>query len=114
MEEKNEYFKEGEVTYDNLLHQVDMLEIANQSIMDDYIAAELNYQTNFTKKDLSRIADYYSISKRKKKKADLIAAIVVFEKDIENLPIVYKRKKLWSYLQEIKADKYLSKFLILD
>ena len=103
-----------EVTYTQLLHEVDMLELTTQSTMDDYVAAEINYQTNFTKKELDRIADYYSISKRKKRKADIVTDIVIFEKDQENLPLVHKRKKLWAYIQEIKEDKYLSKFLILD
>jgi len=103
------------VTYNDLLQQVDMLEITQTNAsMDDYIALEINYQTNFTKKELGRIADYYEISKRKKKKAELITDIVLYEKDPENLPIVHQRKKLWSYIQEIKEDKYLSKFLILD
>jgi hypothetical protein len=103
------------VTYNDLLQQVDMLEITQTNAsMDDYIALEINYQTNFTKKELGRIADYYEISKRKKKKAALITDIVLYEKDPENLPIVHQRKKLWSYIQEIKEDKYLSKFLILD
>ena len=63
---------------------------------------------------MDRIADYYKISKRKKKKAELVTDIVFYEKDPENLQIVHQRKKLWSYVQEIKEDKYLSKFLILD
>jgi len=36
--------------------------------MDDYIASELDYQTNYIKKDLEKIADYYEISKRKKRR----------------------------------------------
>ena len=102
------------VTYDDLLQEVDMLEITNAASMDDYVALEINYQTNFTKKELQRIADYYEISKRKKKKAELVTDIVLYEKDPENFPIIHQRKKLWSYVQEIKEDKYLSKFLILD
>ena len=69
---------------------------------------------NYTKKQLERIADYYGISKRKKRKDKLVEDIVIFEKFPENLTLVYKRKKLWSYIDEIKKDKYLSKFLILD
>ena len=102
------------VTYHDLLQEVDMLEITNAASMDDYVALEINYQTNFTKKELERIADYYEISKRKKKKAELVTDIVLYEKDPENFPIIHQRKKLWSYVQEIKEDKYLSKFLILD
>ena len=82
--------------------------------MDDYIASELDYQTNYIKKDLEKIADYYEISKRKKKKNELIEDIVIFEKDPVNVEKVYQRKKLWRYIEEIKKDKYLRQFLILD
>lgn len=85
---------------------------------DDYenslITLELEYNINYTKKELERIADYYSISKRKKKKSDLIEHIVIFETNEENLPLVLQRQKMWEYIKVIKADKYLSKFLILD
>ena len=82
--------------------------------MDDYIASELDYQTNYIKKDLERIADYYEISKRKKRKDQLVEDIVLFEKDPVNVQKVYQRKKMWRYIEEIKKDKYLRQFLILD
>ena len=63
---------------------------------------------------MERIADYYEISKRKKRKDKLAEDIVIFEKDPANVEIVYRRKRLWSYIEEIKCDNYLSKFLILD
>ena len=81
---------------------------------DDYLATELDYSTNFIKKDLERIADYYGLSKRKKKKDELIEDIVIFEKDPVNIEKVYQRKKMWKYIEEIKKDKYLRQFLILD
>ena len=82
--------------------------------MDDYIASELDYQTNYIKKDLEKIADYYEISKRKKRKDELIEDIVIFEKDPVNVEKVYQRKKMWRYIEEIKKDKYLRQFFILD
>ena len=82
--------------------------------MDDYIATELDYQTNYIKKDLEKIADYYEISKRKKRKDQLVEDIVLFEKDPVNIEKVYQRKKMWRYIEEIKKDKYLRQFLILD
>ena len=82
--------------------------------MDDYIASELDYQTNYIKKDLEKIADYYEISKRKKRKDQLIEDIVLFEKDPVNVQKVYVRKKMGRYIEEIKKDKYLRQFLILD
>lgn len=102
------------VTYNDLIQQVDYMEMCSNVAMDDYIAQEVEYDSNYTKKELEKVAEYYEISKRKKKKHDLIEDIVVFEKEPANIETVYKRKKLWGYIQEIKADKYLSKYLIFD
>jgi hypothetical protein len=116
-----------QVSYEDILQQVDTLDEALPDLeieyiyeeeailgMDDYLASELDYQTNYIKKDLEKIADYYEISKRKKRKNELIEAIVLFEKDPVNIQKVYQRKKLWKYMEEIKKDKYLRQFLILD
>ena len=104
----------AEVTYSDLVKEVDYMEMCANVAMDDYIAQEVEYQANYTKKELDKIAEYYEISKRKKKKQDLIEEIVLFEKDPDNIEIIFQRKKLWSYVQEIKGDKYLSKYLIFD
>ena len=69
---------------------------------------------NYTKKQLDLIADYYKISKRKKRKHILIEDIVAYENDMENEEIVSQRKLMWFYLEQIKCDNYLSKFLILE
>ena len=106
--------KNDVITYDDLIKEVDLLEITATISLDDIIAMELDYQTNYTKKQLDRICEYYSISKRKKKKHQLVEEIVQFEKNANNLTIVYQRKKLWGYIEEIKSDTYLRKFLILD
>ena len=115
------------VSYEDVLQQVDTLDEALPDLeieyiyeeeailgMDDYLASELDYQTNYIKKDLEKIADYYEISKRKKRKDELVEVIVLFEKDPVNIQKVYQRKKLWKYIEEIKKDKYLRQFLILD
>ena len=112
-----EEINEGEaapVTYNDLVRDVDLLEMASDLQLDCHVAQEINYATNFTRKDLDRIADYYSISKRKKLKDELIQEIILIETDPENIEIVYRRKKLWSYMEEIKDDKYLRKFLIFN
>jgi vacuolar-type H+-ATPase subunit C/Vma6 len=102
------------ITYDDLLENVNLMEMTNSVMMDDYLALEIEYQTNYIKKELDRIADYYNIVKRKKKKDRLVEEIVIFEKDPDNMETVFRRKRMWSYVEEIKSDKYLSKFLILD
>ena len=116
-----------QVSYEDVLQQVDTLDEALPDLeieyiyeeeailgMDDYLASELDYQTNYIKKDLEKIADYYEISKRKKRKDELVEVIVLFEKDPVNIQKVYQRKKLWKYIEEIRKDKYLRQFLILD
>lgn len=102
------------VTYEDLVKEVDLMEMTSSVAMDDFIALEIDYQTNYIKKDLERIAAYYGISKRKKRKDQLVEEIVIFERNPENIEILYRRKRLWSCIEEIKGDKYLSKFLILD
>jgi hypothetical protein len=114
------------VSYEDVLQQVETLDEALPDLetpsiyeedimdMDDYLASELDYQTNYIKKELERIADYYEISKRKKRKDELVEVIVLFEKDPVNIQKVYQRKKLWRYIEEIRKDKYLRQFLILD
>jgi hypothetical protein len=111
----------SEVTYDSLLSLVNeqtkniQEDYGTQDLtLDDYIACELDYKENYTKKQLELIADYYGISKRKKKKGELIEEIVIFEKEVMNYDMTQKRKTLWFYMEEINSDSFLSKFLILD
>ena len=91
------------VSYEDLLEQVNeesqqkLIEIDN-TCMDDIIALELEYRENYTKKQLDRIADYYEIPKRKKKKDELIQDIVLFEKEPINCEITEHRKLLWFYV----------------
>ena len=62
--------------------------------MDDYIAMEINYNENYTKKQIDLIADYYGISKKKKEKGELIEELVIFEKEPENYDITQRRKNI--------------------
>ena len=49
-----------------------------------FFILEEDYMNNYNKKDLELIADYYGISKRKKKKQDLVQDIIIFEQDYMN------------------------------
>lgn len=73
-----------------------------------------NYEENFTIKQLQIICDYYDLSKSERgtKKEDLITAIVLFENDADNLDIVIKRKEMWYYMDELKNDPKMKKYLI--
>tara|TARA_B100001287_G_scaffold274520_1_gene279992 strand:+ start:5705 stop:6082 length:378 start_codon:yes stop_codon:yes gene_type:complete len=78
-----------------------------------YYLLEEEYN-QFTKKELERICDYYKISKRKKRKSELIQDIIIFEQDANNQEMVDKRTELWYCIEMIKNDNYLKKFLILE
>ena len=129
MEAKNMFFslvdadisskKETNVTYDDLLEQVNSkAESLPQDEMDLYsdlyFAEVLDYKDNYTKKQLEFIAGYYDIKTRKKKKEELAEEIVLFEKADENAGLVQRRKMMWFYIDEIANDSYLSKYLILE
>jgi hypothetical protein len=80
----------------------------------DYFLAQMSqYDLNYTLKQLGMIYEYYNIGKTTKlKKADIIQAIVVFEHDIENCEVVMRRQQLWHYLEELKSDKFMKRFVL--
>lgn len=90
------------------------------TIIDEYLAHKINYLYNYNVNQLKKIIDFYNtynnnaIKIIKKKKNDIIDIIVNYELDINNESIVNERKKLWFYIKEIKADKYLSKYIIFN
>ena len=113
-----------DVTYKDLVDKVNvesekkeqfyMENMWDDNLANEFMTQQFHYDENFTVKELNHIANYYEISKRKKKKAELIDDIIAFELDNENSEIVETRKRLWFYLNEIKNDNYLSKFIILE
>jgi hypothetical protein len=97
---------------------------ANLYNEDDIMSEMQNYELNFTIKQLLLICEYYGISKQAKnaecygskartmKKSDIISLIMMFEKNIDNIETVMKRKELWFYLDSLKADKIMKKFVL--
>lgn len=72
-----------------------------------------HYETNFTIKQLQLILEYYGLTKLKGlKKQDLISHIMVFETDPSNHETTTKRKMLWYYMNELKSDKILKRFIL--
>lgn len=81
---------------------------------DSAYAQILDYKTNYLKKDLIKIAEYYDISVKKKTKDILIEDILSFENNPENCVMVERRQTLWFYLNELMEDNYLRKYIIFD
>jgi hypothetical protein len=103
-----------------LLNNFEQINNANKTdlLNEDEIITEIqNYELNFTIKQLLVICDYYGLTKQTKnarglKKNDIITLIMMFEKNAENIDIVMKRKELWFYLDALKSDKIMKKFVI--
>jgi len=76
----------------------------------------LNYDMNFTVKQLLLICEYYGLLKdvkiNKMKKQDIIEQILMFENNNDNYETVIRRKELWYYINELKEDKMMKKFII--
>jgi transcriptional regulator with XRE-family HTH domain len=99
------------ITYDDLLETLQEVEKEKYFIENSALEKlEIEYNTHYTYKQLQKIAEYYDISISLTKQ-QLIQEITMFEKNTENIEKVYQRKKLWKYIEEIKNDTYLSKFL---
>jgi hypothetical protein len=113
--------KKTDVTYENLISEVNtesekreqnyMENMWDDNLANEFITQQFYYDDNFTVKELHHVANYYEITKRKKKKCELIDDIISFELNDENNEIVETRKRLWFYLSELKNDNYLSKFI---
>lgn len=90
--------------------------IVKNEIIDEY-AEHVNYKINYTVKQLLVICDYYNISKNikliKANKDDIITNLISFENNPDNYNIVNKRKQLWYYMEELKNDKFMKKFIML-
>jgi len=76
----------------------------------------INYNENFTVKELLLICEYYGFAKdvriNKFNKEQIIDFLVSFESDTNNSDIVFKRQNMWFYMNELKNDKFMKKFVL--
>lgn len=75
----------------------------------------INYNENYTVKELLLICEYYGFAKEMKinkfNKEQIIEFLISFEMDSKNNDIVSKRQNLWFYINELKNDKFMKKFI---
>jgi len=106
--------KEKDIESDNLsIPLVDTEFQFDINYEDEIFSKKVNYQVNFTVKQLSMICDYYEIRSRNKNKNELIEALVSFENESKNTNTVLKRKKLWFYLEELRKDSFTKKYILM-
>ena len=92
-------------------------EIENDESQQDLMISNIiHYHENFTIKELLVICDYYGIAKELKsnkcKKETIIQVLTNFEYNSQNYDIVSKRKNLWFYINELKSDKFMKKYIL--
>ena len=94
-------------------------QIDDQTYNDDddlVIPQIINYNENYTVKELLLICEYYGISKELKSnkcnKEVIINFLVDFESNCMNTQIVLKRQRLWLYINELKNDKFMKKYVL--
>lgn len=84
--------------------------------VDDIFTQMKLYELNYNIKQLLIICEYYNLLKdiraNKSKKQDIIEQIIFFENNPENVEIVNKRKELWYYIDELKNDRIMKRFVI--
>jgi len=95
-----------------LQNEVNEIEINSLSLNDEIFQQVKNYYLNYTIKQLLIICDFYGIVKTKMKKRDIIEQIILFENNIDNLDIILKRREFWNYMNELKNDKFMKRFVI--
>ena len=99
----------------DFFHLLDEIEF-NVNINDLNIPKMIHYSENCTIKDLYLICEYYGFLKdikvNKCNKELIIQILVDFELNPANISIVNKRENLWFYINELKNDKFMKKYVL--
>ena len=111
-ENENENLHDEELS--KILKELENIDLEqNDSTLTSLV---LYYEMNYNIKQLLLICEYYKIAKdlraNKSNKMEIINALVLFENDMENMELVLKRKQLWFYINEIKNDKFMKKYVL--
>ena len=110
-------------TYDNefnihdFMQEIEEFEDVKLDEEEDLKITQLiNYTENYTVKVLLLICEYYGIAKELKAtkctKDVIIQFLVDFESKPINREIVFKRQNLWFYMDELKNDKFMKKYVL--
>jgi hypothetical protein len=94
-----------------------LYEIENTELDDELTVPQIiNYNENFTVKELLLICEYYGFAKdvksNKFNKEEIIHFLVDFEKNHNNSDIVFRRQNMWFYINELKNDKFMKKYVL--
>jgi hypothetical protein len=110
--EEIEKESENELNIEEFMAELENTKLQNKLVIPQMI----NYHENYTVKELLIICEYYGFAKdlknNKYNKEQIIDFLVIFELDINNYDIVFKRQNMWFYINELKNDKFMKKFVL--
>ena len=102
----------SELDIEELLYEIENTELNDEMILPQII----NYTENFTVKELLLICEFYGFAKdlksNKCNKEEIIQVLVDFEKNQNNSDIVFRRQNMWFYINELKNDKFMKKYVL--
>ncbi len=112
IEEVNKAENEMNFNIEDLMHEIEETDFEAEMAVPHMI----NYHENFTVKELLLICEYYGFAKdvkaNKFNKEQIIDYLVAFETDIANADIVFRRQNMWFYINELKNDRFMKKFVL--
>jgi len=112
------FFLEEDTNTNNTNTNIDFLldeieNVVNPTI--DFFDSNFYYE-KLTCKELLLICEYYGISRQMKnnkcKKEEIIFHIVSFESNPLHTDTVFQRKNMWFYMNELKNDKIMKKYVL--
>jgi len=102
---------------DLILQEICKEELYNTTSSPEIMGYIENYIDNYTVKELLVMCDYYGFAKNlkvnKSNKQEIAHFLVEFETNPINNYIVCKRKNMWFYVNELKNDKFMKKYVLL-
>lgn len=111
--------KNGDVSnyLDEFINSDDLyMYYTNPTDKDLHLSTSLYYMENYTIKELILICDYYGFSKEIKAnklgKELIIQCLVDWELDMRNYKVVKQRQQMWHYINELKKDKFMKKYVL--
>lgn len=103
----------NEIDLNLIYNEIENYDLENNDTFD---MLYYQYKLNYTVKELLLICEYYGISKELKSnkcnKEIIVQFIIDFESNPINDQIVLKRQKMWDYINELKNDKFMKKYVI--
>ena len=117
---ENVFFSLDETEYDTNKDNSSELNnlLSDFDFEDDGIieVMHVDYKINYTVKELLLICEYYGLAKELKIqkccKDIIIHVLVDFESDPLNNTIVLRRQEMWSYINILKNDKFMKKYVL--